>query len=73
MTQEGEPRRTTATGVWAIVFDQDASNDILINFDTEDFPDDQGVGGEFLFMSCCTIQFKQEYVLGTRVPDDPSK
>lgn len=42
MAKESEPRRTTATGVRAIVFDQDASNNILINLDTEGFPDDQG-------------------------------
>jgi hypothetical protein len=35
-----EPGRATSAGVWAIVFDQDAPNDIPVNLDAERLRDD---------------------------------
>ena len=42
MTNEGEPRRATATGFWTIVSGQYAPDDMLINLNTKCFRDDQG-------------------------------
>ena len=41
MANESEQGRTTATGFWSIVFDEDASNDMLVDLDAKRLGYDQ--------------------------------